>query len=119
MSKKATDELRAKYLSLVSEMLANAGEDVLRVGTGEIALPVVDSEGNDQYVVLTVKIPSGSRDGEPYDAYGLADDYVRNQAEKAEKAREAAEKKAKKIERDQKMREERAAAKAAHQAKAD
>ena len=64
MSKKATiDALRAKYVELVSVMLAGADEEVLRVGSNEIAIPVVDDEGEDQYVVFKVQVPSGSRDG--------------------------------------------------------
>lgn len=114
MSKQSNDALRAKYVETLSKILAEAGEEVLRVGTGEISIPTVDSEGNDQYVVFTVKIPTGSRDGDAYDAYSMAEDYEMKQKAKAEKAKEAAAKKAQKIARDEKARAERAAAKAAH-----
>lgn len=115
MSKKSTiDALRAKYVELVSAMLAGADEEVLRVGSNEIAIPVVDDEGEDQYVVFKVQVPSGSRDGEAYDAYGLAEAYEMNQAAKKEKAEEAAKKKAAKIARDEAARKAKAAAKEAH-----
>ena len=113
MSKKATiDALRAKYVELVSAMLAGADEEVLRVGSNEIAIPVVDDEGEDQYVVFKVQVPSGSRDGEAYDAYGLAEAYEMNQAAKKEKAEQAAKKKAAKIARDEAARKAKAEAKA-------
>lgn len=115
MSKKANDALRAKYLIQLIEKFKD-DEDVLRTGTGEIAFPVVDEEGEDNWVVITVKIPTGSRDGEVYDGYSMAEDYTMKTAAKEEKAKEAAAKKAKKIERDAKAREARAAAKAAHAA---
>lgn len=116
MSKKANDALRAKY---VQELIARfkEDEDVLRTGTGEIAFPVVDDEGEDNWVVITVKIPTGSRDGEIYDGYSMAEDYSMKTAEKEAKAKEAAAKKAAKIARDEKARAEKAAAKAAHEAK--
>lgn len=114
MSKKANDELRAKYVEALSKALTDLGEEVLRVGTGELSIPVVDSEGNDSYVVFTVKIPTGSRDGDAYDAYSMAEDYTMRQANKAEKAAKAAKEKAAKIARDEKMRAQKAAAKAAH-----
>ena len=115
MSKKATiDALRAKYVELVSVMLAGADEEVLRVGSNEIAIPVVDDEGEDQYVVFKVQVPSGSRDGEAYDAYGLAEAYEMNQAAKKEKAEQAAKKKTAKIARDEAARKAKAAAKEAH-----
>ena len=110
--------LRAKYIERVSEFLADAGEEVLITGSNEIALPCVDSEGNDEFVVITFKVPTGSRDGDAYDGYSMAEDFKMKTAEKAEKAKIAAEKKAKKIARDKKMREERAKAKAEHSAKA-
>ena len=112
------DALRAKYIERVSEFLADAGEEVLVTGSNEIALPCVDSEGNDEFIVITFKVPTGSRDGDAYDGYSMAEDFKMKTAEKAEKAKIAAEKKAKKIARDKKMREERAKAKAEHSAKA-
>ena len=112
------DALRAKYIERVSKFLADAGEEVLVTGSNEIALPCVDSEGNDEFIVITFKVPTGSRDGDAYDGYSMAEDFKMKSAEKAEKAKIAAERKAKKIARDKKMREEKAKAKAEHSAKA-
>lgn len=111
--------LRAKYIERVSKFLADAGEEVLVTGSNEIALPCVDSEGNDEFIVITFKVPTGSRDGDAYDGYSMAEDFKMKSAEKAEKAKIAAEKKAKKIAQDKKMREEKAKAKAEHSAKAE
>ena len=120
ISKKSLhDALRAKYIERVSKSLADAGEEVLVTGSNEIALPCVDSEGNDEFIVLTFKVPTGSRDGDAYDGYSMAEDFKMKSAEKAEKAKIAAEKKAKKIAQDEKMREEKAKAKAEHSAKAE
>lgn len=113
------DALRAKYIERVSKFLADAGEEVLITGSNEIALPCVDSEGNDEFIVLTFKVPTGSREGDAYDGYSMAEDFKMKSAEKAEKAKIAAEKKAKKIAQDKKMREEKAKAKAEHSAKAE
>ena len=111
--------LRAKYIERVSKFLADDGEEVLVTGSNEIALPCVDSEGNDEFIVITFKVPTGSRDGDAYDGYSMAEHFKMKSAEKAEKAKIAAEKKAKKIAQDQKMREEKAKAKAEHSAKAE
>lgn len=116
MSKKANDALRAKYTALVKELLA-ASEDVMMVGTNQIAFPCVDSEGNDSWIEVTIKVPTGSRDGDIYDGYSLAEDYEMKTAAKAEKKKENDAKKAAKIARDEKMRADKAAAKAAHEAK--
>lgn len=116
MSKHATDLLRQTYTNKIAEFLRQEGEEVLLVGTNEIAIPCVDVEGNEQFCCFTVKIPTGSRDGEVYDGYSMAEDYQIKTAAKEAKAQEAAAKKAKKVERDAKAREARAAAKAAHTA---
>ena len=111
MSKKQTiDALRMDYVKRLAEILKEEGEDVLVVGSNELAIPVVDGEGEEQYVVFKVQIPSGSRDGDAYDGYAMAEDYAMKQRDKAEKAAKAAEEKAKKIARDQKMREQKKAA---------
>lgn len=111
---KVNDILRAKYVGIVKEQLIGLGEDVLVTGSNELALPVVDSEGNDSWIVVTIKVPTGSRDGDVYDGYAMQEEYQLKQAQKAEKARIAAEKKARKIELDEKRRAQKAAQKAAH-----
>ena len=98
--KAMNEEIKTNYLSMVGDYLANeAGEEVLRVGSNEIAMPVVDEAGNEKWVVVTFKIPTGSRDGDAYDGYSMAEDYKMNLAKKAakaaEKEAEAARKKAK------------------------
>lgn len=114
-SKKSLNEkLRNSYLSLVSDYLKEKGEEILVTGSNEICLPCVDSEGNDEFLVITFKIPTGSRDGDPYDGYSIAEDYAMKQKAKAEKAKENAEKKAAKIAKDKADREAKAKAKAEH-----
>ena len=111
MTKKSVlDLLRAEYVQIIANALTTSGEEVLRVGSNEIALPVVDSEGDDQYVVIKVQVPTGSRDGDAYDAYGLAQEYAMHQAEKAEKKAQAEEKKRAKIARDEERRRQMAEA---------
>ena len=110
--KQINDQLREMYVNNLIEALTAAGEEVLRVGSNVIAIPVVDKNGEDNYVEFTVKVPVGSRDGDAYDGYSLAEDYKMKCEAKAEKAAEAAEKKAKKIARDEAMRRQKAEAKA-------
>ena len=50
--------LRVKFLELVSQFLYEGGEEVLRVKSNEIAIPVVGCEGNEDFVVITFKVPN-------------------------------------------------------------
>lgn len=95
-NKMLNDTLRNKYLEIIKNTLKELGEEVIITNSNEIAIPCVDSEGNDKYCCFTVKVPTGSRDGEPYDAYANAQEYemkLKDKAEKAEKAKIAKEKK--------------------------
>lgn len=106
VSKKAlNEEIKARYLEAVSAVFTSQELEVLRVGSAEIAIPVLDKNGDEEWLVVTLKVPTGSRDGEAYDGYALRDEYDAKQAEKAEKARVAAEKKAAKIAKDKAARE--------------
>lgn len=111
-TKSAREALRAKYLKLISDYLAAQGEEVLATGSNEISLPCVSATGDDEYIVITVKVPTGARDGEPYDGHLAAKDYADHLAEKERKAKAAAEKKAKKMAADKAAREAKAKAKA-------
>ena len=97
--KQLDEEIKLRFLEGVSEHLGNCGEEVLRVKSNEIALPVVDSEGEERWLVLTFKVPTGERGGDPYDGYSMAEDYQmsleKKAAKAAEKEAEAAKKKAK------------------------
>ncbi len=110
--KTLNDGLRARYMEKVGIFLTELGEEILLTASNEYAIPCVDDEGNDSWLVLTFKVPTGSRDGDPYDGYSLAEDYEMKQKAKAEKAKEAAAKKAEKVKRDAEIRKAKAEARA-------
>ena len=99
--KQLDEEIKVRFLEGVSEHLESVGEEVLRVGSNELALPVVDVDGNERWLVVTFKVPTGSRDGDAYDGYSMKEDYEMKLAEKAAKA----EAKAAKAEKDKAKRE--------------
>lgn len=112
MSKKANDALRIQYTEFIARLLKEAGEDTLRAESNEIAIPCVDCEGEDSWVTVIIKVPTGSREGDPYDGYAMAEEYEMKQKKKAERDKENAEKKARKIARDEAARKAKAEAKA-------
>lgn len=106
-AKVLNEEIKVRFLEEVADHLTQCGEEVLRVGSNEIAIPVVDNEDNEKWLVLTFKVPTGSRiDGEPYDGYSVAEDYRMKCEDKERKAKEKAEKAAKdKAKREAKAKE--------------
>lgn len=115
--KQLHEEIRTKYMQMVMQYLAEQDEEILRTGSQEIAIPCLDSEGNDEYLVITFKVPTGSRDGDAYDGHSVAESYAMHIKEQAEKTAKAKADKARKAERDRQMREQKAKAKAEREAK--
>jgi hypothetical protein len=110
VSRKVERELiRTNFLDRVSQFLYEGGEEVLRVKSNEIAIPVVGCEGNEDFIVINFKVPTGANKGlEPYDGYAMAEDYVHNLAEKERKAAERKAEKERKIKRDEEVRQKKA-----------
>lgn len=85
--------LRKKYMDMISDFLTQQGEECLPTANNEITLPCVDESGDETFLVLTFKIPKGSRDGDPYDGYEIAEDFKLRQEQKAEKKKKNDEQK--------------------------
>ena len=102
--------LRNEYLEKIILNFLEKDEQVLRVKSNEIAIPVVGCEGNEDFIVVTVKVPTGANKGlEPYDGYELAEDYEMKLAEKERKKIESEKKKTEKIRKDKEIREKKKA----------
>ena len=100
--------LRTEFLQRIIDLFISENEEVLRVKSNEIAIPCVGCEGNEDFAVITVKIPTGANKGlEVYDGYEMAQDYEHKLAEKAQKAKEKEEKKKAKIAKDKAIREKK------------
>ena len=109
MGKEASrNEMKNALLSDVQSILSERlNSDVLRVGTSEIAIPGVDTEGNEFFYLVKISIPRGSRDGngsyDAYDGYAEAETYKATlETRNAEKAAKEAKKVAAEKERERK-----------------
>lgn len=105
------DKVRENIMEKVGELFRKMDYDVLRTGSQELCIPII-GEGNEEgYLVVTFRVPKGSRDGDIYDGYAMAEDYKMRCEAKAEKKKEADKKKAAKIKRDEEMRRQKVEAK--------
>ena len=101
-----TDNMREKYIDMISSLLSDNGEQVLRVNKNAISCPIVFENGDEGFMKIVISFPRGSRlEGDEYNAFAEAEDYELHCKENEEK-RAAAEKK----------RKEEAAKRAAKQA---
>lgn len=105
-------EKKKEYLEKITKFLLENEEDVVRTGSGELAFPIVLENGDECFITLKVVIPTGTRDGEEYNAYAVAKSYKIDCEKSAEKAENARKAKEKKIAADKKRRENSARIKA-------
>ena len=104
-AKAERDALRNEHVnSLMGALNAQGVADVMLYKSNAFCFPVVGAEGNEYFVTVTVTVPTGGRDGEPFDGYEMASAYQRHVAEMTAKAEKRAEEKARKAERDRKAR---------------
>lgn len=106
--------LRTRFLTLVSDSITQELQtDVLPVSASELAIPCLDAENNEKFVLIKISIPRGTRNGDggydPYDGYAAAEDYALDLEEKANKKAAAEAKKQAKIARDERARAEKKA----------
>lgn len=116
--------IRNDILSAITEMLsAKLDTDVMPVSASELAIPVVDAEGNEKFALIKVSIPRGTRNGDggytPYDGYSAAEDYRLEMEEKSAKKKASNEKKAQMEAEKERKREEKRKVKEAKEALAE
>ena len=106
--------IRNRFLSFIAQTISQEMEiDALPVSASELAVPCLDSEGNEKWALIKVSIPRGTRNGQggydPYDGYAVAEDYALDCEEKAQKKADVEAKKRAKIAKDEQKRAEKKA----------
>jgi hypothetical protein len=84
MSKASVETIsRNEALEVVKNAIGQhydlSDEQICVISASEIAIPIVDANGDDSWVLIKVSIPRGTRNGtggyNPYDGYAAAEDY--------------------------------------------
>lgn len=104
--KKENEKRRDFFIKDLMEFIESQGNEAIRIKNNEVAFPIVYENGDEAFMKIAVSIPSGSRDGDIFDAYSLAEEYKINEKKKKEIAKKKAQEKQKKIARDEKQREQ-------------
>lgn len=95
-NKKEMETIRNEWVKKFYDFLDSIGEDVGYERSNTLNIPVVGEEGGEYFVKIAVSVPTGGRDGDPYDGYTVREEYKMKEKEKAEKAKKKEEKKKKK-----------------------
>ena len=93
VNRKETEKIRNTFVTnALAEYLKN-GEDCFQIATNKICMPVVGEEGGEYFITVTFAIPTGERNGEPFDGYAEKETFELKVKDKTEKAKAKAEKK--------------------------
>ena len=93
--KQITDSLRALWTADIMAHISNDHDtDVCQIAAGTFMFPVVDAEGEDRWVKVSIIIPKESSEEEGTDGYSLAHEYEMKLESAEERKRKAAEKSA-------------------------
>lgn len=84
------NELRSALIQSINNMIEQEYQtDALPVSTSELAVPLLDSNGNEAWAIIKVSIPRGTRNGNggyiPYDGYAISEIYKEEMEEKQKK----------------------------------
>ena len=60
------DKVRESVMKKVGELFGKMEYDVLRTGSQELCIPIIGEDNEEGYLVVTFKVPKGSRDGDIY-----------------------------------------------------
>lgn len=101
--KVARDNARAMFVEKLMEYFYEAGEEVMQTKSNEFVFPIVDELHNDQFLRVTVSVPTGTKD-DPYDGYAMAQEYDMKCKGNEQKAKKKEAEKAAKIARDEARR---------------
>ena len=104
MKLNTANAIRADFIKLFADYLAQKGEDIGLINSNTLNFPIVTSDGEEGWVEIVVKVPKGTKD-EDYDGYSRREQYAIDCKAKAEKKAKAEEAKAKKIAKDKARRE--------------
>ena len=115
VNNQSNERYRNDLVKKLMDFLASeqgGGEWVVQVANNSFGFPFVNDNNSDEVVKITVSIPKGDREGNPYDLDAEGESYQMSLQRKAEIKAKQEQAKAKKIEADRKKRETMAKLKA-------
>ena len=91
--KQENEKMRNSFIKELMDFIESQGNEAIRIKNNEVAFPIVYENGDEAFMKIAVSIPSGSRDGDIFDAYSLAEEYVINEKKKKAKTEQTQKRK--------------------------
>ena len=95
VNRKETEIIRNDYLKEIFDYFNSdyINEEIFQIASNKLCIPVVGEEGGEYFLTITLAVPTGERNGEPFDGYAEKESWELKVKDKAIREKEKKEKK--------------------------
>lgn len=93
VNRKETEKIRNTYLKEIEKIYTDTNTEIFQIASNKLCIPVVGNEGGEYYLTITLAVPTGERNGEPFDGYAEKETWELKVKDKAIREKEKKEKK--------------------------
>lgn len=69
VNRKETEKIRNTYLEEIGKFYNGMNVEIFQIASNKLCVPVVGEEGGEYFLTITLAVPTGERNGEPFDGY--------------------------------------------------
>lgn len=70
VNRKETEKIRNLYLNEIAKFYDDMNVEIFQIASNKLCIPVVGDENGEYFLTITLAVPTGERNGEPFDGYG-------------------------------------------------
>lgn len=70
VNRKETEKIRNLYLNEIAKFYDDMNVEIFQIASNKLCIPVVGDESGEYFLTITFAVPTGERNGEPFDGYG-------------------------------------------------
>lgn len=70
VNRKETEKIRNLYLNEIAKFYDDMNVEIFQIASNKLCIPVVGDENGEYFLTITFAVPTGERNGEPFDGYG-------------------------------------------------
>lgn len=93
VNRKETEKIRNTYLKEIEKIYTDTNTEIFQIASNKLCIPVVGDEGGEYYLTITFAVPTGERNGEPFDGYAEKETWELKVNDKKIREKEKKEKK--------------------------
>lgn len=93
VNRKETEKIRNTYLAEIEKIYNDTNTEIFQIASNKLCIPVVGDEGGEYFLTITLAVPTGERNGDPFDGYAEKETWELKVRDKKIREKEKKEKK--------------------------